>query len=151
MFLITSMTSAQQKVRFSRKMPPFLFLIKKNSPISLSLFYAIQWKKPHRNRSTISRVIKGQTYKQKIGKVCVLLDRFISSSKGNCLLSLYIILQSFIKIGRELFELIDIKTHRQTDRHTDRQTHRQTHTLGSIATYSVKMTEYKNETRENGL
>ena len=32
----------------------------------------------------------------------------------------------------------DIDT--QTDRHTDRHTH----TLGSIATYSVKMTEYKN-------
>ena len=30
-------------------------------------------------------------------------------------------------------------THRQTDRHT----HAHTHTIGSIATYSVKMTEYK--------
>ena len=30
-----------------------------------------------------------------------------------------------------------------TDRQTDRQTDTQTHTLGSIATYSVKMTEYK--------
>ena len=28
---------------------------------------------------------------------------------------------------------------------THRHTHRRTHTLGSIATYSVKMTEYKKE------
>ena len=34
-------------------------------------------------------------------------------------------------------------TYRHTDRHTDRQT--DTHTLGSIATYSVKMTEHNNE------
>ena len=34
---------------------------------------------------------------------------------------------------------------RQTDTQTDRQTHRHTHTLGSIATYSVKMTEYKKQ------
>ena len=32
----------------------------------------------------------------------------------------------------------------QTDTHTYTQTDRHTHTLGSIATYSVKMTEYKN-------
>ena len=30
----------------------------------------------------------------------------------------------------------------QTDTHTYTQTDRHTHTLGSIATYSVKMTEY---------
>merc|ERR1712240_749909 len=35
-------------------------------------------------------------------------------------------------------------THIQTHRHTDRQTDTHTHTLGSIATYSVKMTEFKN-------
>ena len=29
---------------------------------------------------------------------------------------------NFIKIGRELFEIIDIKTHTQTDTHTDTQT-----------------------------
>ena len=38
-------------------------------------------------------------------------------------------------------------THRQTDTHTHihthTHTHAHTHTLGSIATYSVKMTEYK--------
>ena len=34
-------------------------------------------------------------------------------------------------------------THRRTDRQTDRRTDAHTHTLGSIATYSVKMTEYK--------
>ena len=32
---------------------------------------------------------------------------------------------NFIKIGRELFEIIDIKTHTHT--HTDRQTHRHIH------------------------
>ena len=66
-----------------------------------------------------------------MGEVCVLPVRFISSSKGNCLLSLYIILPSFIKIGRELFELIDIKTHTHTDRHTHRQTDTQTDTYES--------------------
>ena len=35
------------------------------------------------------------------------------------------------------------RTHRQTDRHTHTHTH--TDTLGWIATYSVKMTEYKND------
>ena len=36
-----------------------------------------------------------------------------------------------------------------TDRQTDRHTH--THTLGSIATYSVKMTEYKNAYEQRSL
>ena len=36
-----------------------------------------------------------------------------------------------------------------TYRHTDRHTDRQTHTLGSIATYSVKMTEYKNDVKRS--
>ena len=36
-----------------------------------------------------------------------------------------------------------------THTQTDRQTH--THTLGSIATYSVKMTEYKKEVAEEML
>ena len=30
---------------------------------------------------------------------------------------------NFIKIGQELFEIIDIKTDRQTDTHTDRHIH----------------------------
>ena len=55
-----------------------------------------------------------------MGEVCVLPDRFISSSKGTCILSFYIILPNFIKIGQELFEIIDIKTHRHTHRQTDR-------------------------------
>ena len=38
-------------------------------------------------------------------------------------------------------------TDRHTHRHTDTQTHRHTHTLASIATYSVKMTEYEKENR----
>ena len=41
----------------------------------------------------------------------------IPSLKATCLLSLYIILPSFIKIGQELFEIIDIKTDTHTDRH----------------------------------
>ena len=40
----------------------------------------------------------------------------------NCILSFYIILPNFIKIGKELFEIIDINTYRLTDR--------QTHTRG---------------------
>ena len=44
-----------------------------------------------------------------------------------CILSIYIIMPNFIKIGRELFEIIDIKTHTQTDRHTDTQTDRHIH------------------------
>ena len=58
-----------------------------------------------------------------MAKVCVLPDRFISSSKGTEILSIYIILPSFIKIGQELFEIIDQQTHTQT--HT--QTHRHIH------------------------
>ena len=34
-------------------------------------------------------------------------------------------------------------TDTHTDRHTDTQTDRQTDTPGAIATYSVKLTEYK--------
>ena len=58
-----------------------------------------------------------------MGEVCVLPDQFTPSSKGTCILSLYIILPSFIKIGQELFEIIDIKTDRQTHRLTDRNIH----------------------------
>ena len=50
-----------------------------------------------------------------LGEVCVLSTRLISSSKGTELLSLYTILPNFKKIGQELFELIDIKPHRQAD------------------------------------
>ena len=46
----------------------------------------------------------------------VLLDRFIPSLKGTCILLLYIILPSFIKIGQELFEMIEVNTQTQTDR-----------------------------------
>ena len=34
---------------------------------------------------------------------------------------------NFIKIGQELFEIIEVKTDRQTDTQTDRQTHRHIH------------------------
>ena len=50
--------------------------------------------------------------------------------KGICLLSLYIILPSFIKIGLEHFEINHIKTHRHTDTQTDTQT--DTYTLMKI-------------------
>ena len=50
-----------------------------------------------------------------MGEVCVLPNRFISSLKGICLLLFYIILPSFINIGQELFEIIDIKTDRYGD------------------------------------
>ena len=52
----------------------------------------------------------------------VLSGRLCLSSKRTCLLSLYIILPSFINIGQELFDIIEIKTHPYT--------HRQTHTCG---------------------
>ena len=48
--------------------------------------------------------------------------------------------ESFIKIGSSVWAVE--MTH--TYRHTYRQTDTHTHTLGSIATYSVKMTEYNN-------
>ena len=57
-----------------------------------------------------------------MGEVWVLPDGFILSSKGTCILSIYIIMPNFIKIGQKLFEIIDIKTDTQTDR--------QTHTRG---------------------
>ena len=53
--------------------------------------------------------------------------------------------ENFIKIDPSVWagELphTHIHTHTHTDAHTHTHTH--THTLGSIATYSVKMTEYK--------
>ena len=49
------------------------------------------------------------------------MSRLNSSSKGTELLSLYTILPSFIKIGQELFEIIDIQPHT----HTNTQTHTQ--------------------------
>ena len=48
-------------------------------------------------------------------------------------------MESFIEIGLSVWA-VEV-TH--TYRHTHRQTDRHTHTLGWIATYSVKMTEYK--------
>ena len=57
-----------------------------------------------------------------MGEVWVLPNRFIPSSKGTCILSLYIIMPNFIKIGWELFEIIDIKTHGHTDTQTDTYT-----------------------------
>ena len=53
--------------------------------------------------------------------------RLTTSSKGTELLSLYTILPSFIKIGQELFELIDGQLHTQTDRQTDTHRDRQIH------------------------
>ena len=53
-----------------------------------------------------------------LGEVCVLSARSISSSKGTELLSLYTILPSFIKIGQELFKIIDIQPHTHTHTHT---------------------------------
>ena len=46
----------------------------------------------------------------KMAEVCVLLDRFFPTS-GTAILSLYIILPNFIKIGLKLFETINIQTH----------------------------------------
>ena len=46
-------------------------------------------------------------------------------------------MESFIKIGPLVWAVEMIQTHAQTDRHTH------TDTLGSIATYSVILTEYK--------
>ena len=52
-------------------------------------------------------------------------------------------MESFIKIGPSVWAVEMTHTHR----HTHRQTDRQTDTLASIATYSVKLTEYK---KKNG-
>ena len=70
--------------------------------------------------------------KFQMGEVCVLPSTFRlnPSSKGTCILSFYIFLPTFIKIGPELFEIIDIKTYTHTHRQTDRQTDTQTHTRG---------------------
>ena len=40
-----------------------------------------------------------------------------------CILSLYIILPSFIEIGQELFEIIEVSTQTQTDTQTHRHIH----------------------------
>ena len=54
-----------------------------------------------------------------LDEVCALQKRFFSSSKGTCILSIFIILPSFIKISPELFGIIEVKTNtqRQTLRH----------------------------------
>ena len=49
---------------------------------------------------------------------------------------------NFIKIDPSGLATVLPHTHIHTQTHTHTHTH--THTLGSIATYSVKMTEYKN-------
>ena len=58
-----------------------------------------------------------------MAEVCILPNRF---NPGTEILSLYIILPSFIQIGQELFEIIDqhTQTDTQTDRHTDTHTRR---------------------------
>ena len=60
-----------------------------------------------------------------LDKVCVLSTRSISSSKGTEILSLYTVLPNFMKIGWELFELIEwyTDTHTHTHTQTDRQIH----------------------------
>ena len=52
-------------------------------------------------------------------------------------------MESFIKISPFVWAV------KMTQKDTHRDTHRDTHTdnLGSIATYSVKLTEYKNRRR----
>ena len=62
-----------------------------------------------------------------MAEVCVLPDRFIPSSKGTDILSMYIILPGFIEIGQELFEIIWVQTLTHTQ--TDTQTHRHIHAV----------------------
>ena len=49
-------------------------------------------------------------------------------------------MQNLIKIGSAVWAVALTQTQTRTHAHT----HTHTHTLGSIATYSVKMTEYEN-------
>ena len=60
-----------------------------------------------------------------MGEVCALPNRFHLTSKRMCIVPKYIILLSFIKIGQDLFEIIDINTH--THEHTRAHTHRHIH------------------------
>ena len=57
-----------------------------------------------------------------ITEVWFLPNRIMPSSKGTKIQSLYIILQSFIKKGQEIFEIIDQHIQTQTDTHTDTYT-----------------------------
>ena len=52
--------------------------------------------------------------------------------------------ENFIKIDPSVWAVSLSHTHKHTYIHT--HTHIHTHTLSSIATYSVKMTEYKKQT-----
>ena len=54
-------------------------------------------------------------------------------------------MECFIKIGPLVWAVEMTKTQTHTNTHTHTHTH--TDTLGSIATYSVKLTEYKNRRR----
>ena len=67
------------------------------------------------NRSQIEHNLISQ--KTKWTLTSFRLSRLCSSPKGTGILSLYIILPSFIKIGQELFEINRIKTDRHTHRH----------------------------------
>ena len=71
------------------------------------------------------------------------MNRLSSSSKEICLLSLYIILPTFIKIGQELFEIIDINTDTQTDRHIhagENNTCPKTKFLGQVTRWGFRHT-----------
>ena len=77
-----------------------------------------------------------------MAEVCVLPNQFMSFLKGTEILSLYIILPNFIKIGQELFEIIDIKTDTQTDRHIhsdENNTCLKTKFLGQVIKSSMTM------------
>ena len=56
------------------------------------------------------------------------------------------IVESFVKIDCSVWAAAHPHTNTQTHTHTHSHIH--THTLGSIATYSVEMTEYKKEKKD---
>ena len=71
---------------------------------------------------------------------------FQKSKKSHKLISVRSFVQSFIKIDTTVLAVELPHTHTHTRTHAHTYTHTLIHTPSvSIATYSVKMTEYKNE------
>ena len=75
----------------------------------------------------------------------------MTSSFGNCKIrgkgtsDIFVksFVENFIKIHPSVWAVALSHTYTQTYMHTHIHTYIHTHTLGSIATYSVKLTEYK--------
>ena len=96
------------------------------------------------NRSKIATVRVPQRKSAKMAAMTSSFGNFKIRGKRTSQISVRSFVENFIKIDPSVWAGELPHTDRQTDRQTDTHTHTHTHTLGSIATYSVKLTEYEN-------